>query len=208
MHTTPTVLNISLAARCCAALVAVLLVFTSTGCSDPDPSGAKVESAPTETQEPETVTPEPTKPAPVPTEAAEKEGRCCAETTDTTLRYSEHGMEVRITYSSAGDTIVRQVTRNTVPYEFANLPDRKTAEESFASLSEQYVGVAGLDHAVEFRKSDYVETLTVDYRKVDPAVLAENPAFALGVLGIGGERGGSLKKAIAALQAEDYVVID
>ena len=208
MHTTPTASKTTVAARCGTVFVAVLLALTASGCSDADPSAAKVESAPTETAEPDTVTPTPTKPAPVPTEPAEKEGRCCAETTDTTLEFSKHGTEVRVTYSSVGDTIVRQVTRNTVPYEVANLPDRKTAKESFASSSQQYEGITGLDQAIEFRERDYVETLTVDYRRVDPAVLAENPAFALGVLGAGGERGGSMKKAITALRADGYVVIE
>lgn len=93
--------------------------------------------------------------------------------TETTLSMEQGGVKTTMTYFAEGDTVVKQTTENTLNYESAGFGDRETAEEQVGQLSEQFEGIAGLNHSVEYKKNELVETLTVDYTKADIAEVSQ-----------------------------------
>ncbi len=125
-------------------------------------------------------------------------GDAAGETTETTLTRSVEGAELTVTYVAEGDKVTQQTTKNVVNYEASGIADRAAAEESVAPLAEQYKGIKGVEHSIEFGDDELTETVTLTYADLDVEKLSsvtggdpgENPEDARDV---------SLKEAVKTL---------
>lgn len=86
---------------------------------------------------------------------------------ETTLELNQPGSETSMTYYAEGDTVTKQTTKNVLSYEESGLVDKETAKEAVEPLAEQYRGVTGIEHNIEYGDTELTETLTVDYTKAD-----------------------------------------
>ncbi|UTX52451.1 DUF1307 domain-containing protein [Leucobacter aridicollis] len=128
------------------------------------------------------------------------------ETTETTLTRSVEGAELTVTYVADGDKVTKQTTKNVVNYEASGIADRAAAEESVAPLAEQYKGIKGVEHSIDFGDDELTETVTLTYADLDLEKLAsvtggdpgENPEEARDV---------SLKEAVKTLTDSGFTEV-
>ena len=79
----------------------------------------------------------------------------------------EPGMEILITYTYTDeDVIKKQTTKTTIVYEEVGGTE-EIFKKQFDDMIGQYEGIDGLTYEVEYLKDKLVETISVDYEKVD-----------------------------------------
>ena len=141
-----------------SVLLALSLLIATAGC------GAKDDSA-SNTSENQT-TQEDTK-APSDDEKYEK------KVYTNTLQ----GVTMELTYYVDGDKVVKQTARNTIKYKDAG----QTKDQLKAVLdaaSQAYQNIPGVEESIEYGDEEAVETLTVDYTKVDLTKLQGVPGVS------------------------------
>ena len=93
--------------------------------------------------------------------------------TETTLTLSQPGAETTVTYEAVGDKLTRQTTENTVDYAESGIEDREAAEQQVGALVDQYQGIPGVEHEIEFGDTSLTETVTITYANLDVDKLAQ-----------------------------------
>lgn len=129
------------------------------------------------------------------------------ERSETTLTKSADGATLTVTYVAEGDDVVEQTTENIVVYAESGIANRAAAEEQVGELVEQYKGIRGVDHAIEFGETELVETVTMNYTDLDVEAFAkatgagaeEDPAAVTKV---------SLKEAVASLTGAGFTEVE
>ncbi|MNC67401.1 putative lipoprotein YehR precursor [compost metagenome] len=63
-------------------------------------------------------------------------------------------------------------------YSLLGVETKEEAEKQIGPLTESYKGVEGITYNIEYKESECIETLTVDYKKVDIAELRKIPGMS------------------------------
>lgn len=84
------------------------------------------------------------------------------EKQEATFTMSDGGVEVTLVYYAEGDEVYRQTTRNVINYEEAGI-DEELAREILEPLMEEFQGIDGLKHSIEFGADEAIEEMDVDY---------------------------------------------
>ena len=100
-------------------------------------------------------------------------GDAAGKASETTLTMSQGGAATTVTYYAEGDNVTKQTTENVVDYEASGIADRDEAEKTVGGLVDQYKGIKGVDHSIEFGDTELTETVTITYADLDVAKLAE-----------------------------------
>ena len=95
--------------------------------------------------------------------------------TETTLELEQPGVTSEITFTAKGDTVTEQTTKTELNYEALGLENGEPLRAQLEPLAAQYEGVEGVTHNIDFGETAAVETISVDYSKVDAAELAALP---------------------------------
>lgn len=117
-----------------------------------------------------------------------------AEPSTTVLKMEQPGVESTLTYYAEGDKVTRQTTTNVVNYAEAGIPDKETAKKMLDQGLEKFQGHEGLTDTVEYKDTEAIETVEVDYSKADYAELAK-----AGIV-MGDETGGEVKVDVVSLE--------
>ena len=95
----------------------------------------------------------------------------CGSSEETrTFEMSDQGVESTLVYTHSDDEVISQSTENKLNYEELGI-DKAQAEEMFASYSEQYEGLDGVEHSFEFGDDEATENISIVYDEVDPEQL-------------------------------------
>lgn len=122
-----------------------------------------------------------------------------------TLALSEDDYDTEITYEADGDIIRKQTTKSEATYEQYGVQNKASAEVAFNEVVQQYQSIDGIDFDIEFLDETVVQSLTIDFEKVDAADLEEVPGVNIdGNL----KKGVSLKATVKVLQEQGYQIVD
>ena len=93
--------------------------------------------------------------------------------TSTTLTNDVNGVEMTFTYYADGDDVTRQTTKNVMPYELLGVTTADEAKQILDPMTEEFKGVTGLEHSMEYGDTAATETLTVDYTTADLSEISQ-----------------------------------
>lgn len=91
---------------------------------------------------------------------------CGNETETRTFEMSEAGIESTLVYTYSGDEVISQSTENTIDYEALGI-DKAQAEEIFAPYTEEYEGLAGVEHSFDFGDEQATESVAIVYDELN-----------------------------------------
>lgn len=148
-------------AKITAVLAALMLSLTACGGDTKESTGTASETSttsPLETATEDTENNDPTTPQ---------------EDSAVVMNNVVNGVDMTFTYYADGDTVIRQTTRNVMPYSAIGVSTADEAKNILDPIIVEFQGVPGLEHSMEYGETGAVETLTVDYSKADPAQISE-----------------------------------
>ncbi|MBE9388987.1 YehR family protein [Vagococcus salmoninarum] len=77
-----------------------------------------------------------------------------------------NGVEIFMTYTYKGDIVMTQATNSKAIYSEMGIT-KEDAEEMFAPIEEQYAGVKGVKHSIDYGDDSMTEITEVDYTVAD-----------------------------------------
>ncbi|MGT2951040.1 hypothetical protein BU202_07065 [Streptococcus cuniculi] len=83
----------------------------------------------------------------------------------------------RLTYYHKGDDVVHQTAENTVYYSAFGTNDKNVVKEQLEPVSALYANKKGVTHTIDYQDEKLVETLEIDYTKVDFSELKNIPGM-------------------------------
>lgn len=90
----------------------------------------------------------------------------CGSEETRTFELSDQGVESTLVYTHSDDEVISQSTENIINYEALGI-DKAQAEEIFASYSDQYQNLKGVEHSFEFGDSEATENISIVYDEID-----------------------------------------
>lgn len=94
------------------------------------------------------------------------------EREEATFTSNTGGVESTLVYYAEDDEVYRQTTRNVINYEEAGI-DEETARELLEPLMEQFQGIDGLEHSIEFGATEAIEEMDVDYNTASMSEISQ-----------------------------------
>lgn len=83
-----------------------------------------------------------------------------------TFEMSESGIESTLVYTYSDDEVISQSTENQIDYGALGI-DKAQAEEIFAPYAEEYEGLAGVQHDIEFEDDQATESISIVYEELN-----------------------------------------
>ncbi len=80
---------------------------------------------------------------------------------------SKNGVDLEVTYTFSGDRVLKQTANNKIPYSALGVTTKEEAKAILDPISQQYQGIEGLEEKLDYGETQAIETLTIDYEKVD-----------------------------------------
>lgn len=102
----------------------------------------------------------------------------CSSSKDGSKTYvlEKSGVKTEITIYYDGDKVTKQTTVNTMDYEKMAVT-KDDFKDMAMQISEKYQGIDGVEQKIVFDDDKAVETLTIDYTKVDLKKLKDLPGM-------------------------------
>ena len=138
-------------------LLALSLLITTAGCGAKDDSAAPKDSATTQEDK-----------------AAQSDD---AKYEVRTYTNTVQGVSMELTYYVDGDKVVKQTARNVIKYSDLG-QDKESLKAVLDAASKAYQGIDGVEESIEYGDKEAVETLTVDFSKVDLTKLQGVPGVS------------------------------
>lgn len=134
-----------------------------------------------------------------------------SSTEEESYSLESNGMVSTITFEYKDDKVLKQTAVNEINYEDVGLT-KEQLKESMTQLEDSYKDVDGVDFEIEYGDKQAVETLVIDYDKVDPEELQglSGVTFGSDAESISGEEttSVSLKDSVELLEKAGYEKIE
>ena len=101
---------------------------------------------------------------------------CSAKEQSSTYVLEKNGVKIELTYYHDGDKVLRQTANNTMNYKEMGAT-KDEVKKALEPMAKQYQGIDGLEEKIDFQDDKAVETLTIDYTKVDLTKLKDLPGM-------------------------------
>ena len=101
---------------------------------------------------------------------------CSSKNGSKTFVSEKSGVKTEITVYYEGDKVTKQTTVNTMDYEKMAVTKDELKDVAMP-VSEKYQGIDGVEQKIVFDDDKAVETLTIDYTKVDLKKLKDLPGM-------------------------------
>ena len=101
---------------------------------------------------------------------------CSAKEQSSTYVLEKNGVKIELTYYHDGDKVLRQTANNTMNYKEMGAT-KDEVKKALEPMAKQYQGIDGLEEKIDFQDDKAVETLTIDYTKVDLKKLKDLPGM-------------------------------
>ena len=130
----------------------------------------------------------------------------CGESEETrTFELENNGITTTMVYTYSGDKVKKQTAENVIQYEVAGIASKEEAQQMFDPLIKEFQNIDGLTHKMEYEESKAIETLAIDFEKVNfkeienlPGMnFTENPT----------DKGISMKKSAEMLESQGFTEV-
>ena len=121
-----------------------------------------------------------------------------------TYTQNTKGVSVELTYYYDGDKVTKQVATNTINYTELG-QSKEDIKMLLDASSKAYQGIDGVEESIKYDDNKAVETLTIDYTKVDFEALRKLPGVTLDKETLTSKQV-SLEKAEALLKKAGYTL--
>ena len=101
---------------------------------------------------------------------------CSSKNGSKTFVSEKSGVKTEITVYYEGDKVTKQTTIDTINYEQMSVT-KDEFKDMAMPISEKYQGIDGVEQKIVFDDDKAVETLTIDYTKVDLKKLKDLPGM-------------------------------
>ncbi len=128
-------------------------------------------------------------------------GGSSSELESKTYVASLNGIEMELTYYYSGDKVYKQTAHNVMPYSALGISTKEEAQAMLEPISAEYQGIEGLEEKIEYGDTEAVETLSIDYEKVDFNKLVDGS-----IPGILMDEGILQTKTISLKQSEELLI--
>lgn len=119
-----------------------------------------------------------------------------------TLQLEQEGTIVRLTFKAKGDLVYEQSANNEKHYSALGVSSAEEAKEKLASSASEFEDIEGVTHSLEYLDDRVIESLTVDFEKVD--LNAASQLTGSGDL----SDGVSLQQSVQTLQEQGYEIVE
>ncbi|WP_167628419.1 YehR family lipoprotein [Listeria valentina] len=92
---------------------------------------------------------------------------CGEEAKTKTFELEQNGATMEVTYTYKGDKVLKQTSKNKIPYSAMGVTSKDQAKEKLQSTVKQYQGIKGLKENITYGDNAVSETVAIDYEKVD-----------------------------------------
>ncbi|MHC5251447.1 YehR family lipoprotein [Listeria kieliensis] len=92
---------------------------------------------------------------------------CGEEAKTKTFELEQSGATMEVTYTYKGDKVLKQTSKNKIPYSAMGVTTKEQAKEKLQATVDQYKGVKGLKETITYGDDAVSETVAIDYEKVD-----------------------------------------
>lgn len=122
-----------------------------------------------------------------------------------TFELEQNGTVTTLVYTTEGDKVTKQTTKNVIQYDLAGITSKENAEEIFTPLVEQFQNIEGITHSMEYEDTKATETLAIDYETVNFDEIENLPGMAFS----DGDKdqGISMKKSEEVLESQGFTEV-
>lgn len=123
-----------------------------------------------------------------------------------TFELENNGIVTTMVYTMEGDKVTEQSTENLIEYEAAGIASKEQAQEVFDPLIEQFQGIEGITHNMEYDEEKAVETLEIDYEAVDFDEIENLPGMSFS--DDPRDNGVSMEKSVEILESQGFKEVE
>ncbi|UJF26694.1 YehR family lipoprotein [Planococcus sp. 107-1] len=123
-----------------------------------------------------------------------------------TFELENDGVVTTMIYTTEGDKVTKQSTENLIQYDVAGLESKEQAQEVFDPLIEQFQGIEGITHNMEYDEEKAVETLEIDYEAVDFDEIENLPGMSFS--DDPKDNGVSMEKSLEILESQGFKEVE
>lgn len=123
-----------------------------------------------------------------------------------TFELENDGVVTTMVYTTEGDKVTKQSTENLIQYDVAGLESKEQAQEVFDPLIEQFQGIEGITHNMEYDEEKAVETLEIDYEAVDFDEIENLPGMSFS--DDPKDNGVSMEKSLEILESQGFKEVE
>lgn len=123
-----------------------------------------------------------------------------------TFELENDGVVTTMVYTTEGDKVTKQSTENLIQYDVAGLESKEQAQEIFDPLIEQFQGIEGITHNMEYDEEKAVETLEIDYEAVDFDEIENLPGMSFS--DDPKDNGVSMEKSLEILESQGFKEVE
>lgn len=92
---------------------------------------------------------------------------CGSKEETKTFVSNQDGVEVELVYTYQGDKVIKQTANNKIEYSILGVETKEDAQALLDPFAAQYQELEGVEHKIEYKEKEAVETLSVDFTKLD-----------------------------------------
>ncbi|MBD8006219.1 YehR family lipoprotein [Bacillus norwichensis] len=92
---------------------------------------------------------------------------CGSKEETKTFISNQNGIDMELVYTYKGDNVSKQTSNNTIPYSALGVATKEEAQAVLDPISTKYQGLEGVEQKIEYKENEAVETLSVDFGKLD-----------------------------------------
>ena len=92
---------------------------------------------------------------------------CGEKEQNTTYSLNKDGVKTDIIITHKGDEVTRQASKIKIPYESLGVLNKKQAKEQLETSTKTYEGIDGLTFQLDYKEKEVIQTLEVDFDKID-----------------------------------------
>jgi len=92
-----------------------------------------------------------------------------------TFTRMENGVGLVFTYHYVGDKVLRQEANNTIPYQTIGAANQEQARALIEPMRSVYLDVKGVEQSIDYKDSEALEHLSVDFTRADMSELCKLP---------------------------------
>jgi uncharacterized lipoprotein YehR (DUF1307 family) len=131
---------------------------------------------------------------------------CGGGSQEVSYTLTQNDVKTVVTYYAEGDRVVKQTLKSTIPYSRLGATTSEEAKKVLDPQSQKFQGIEGLQEKIEYQKDTAVETLSVDYDKIDMEKAKGLPGMSLS--GSEDAKKISLKKSVEMLEQSGYKKVE
>lgn len=103
---------------------------------------------------------------------------CSSQSVSTrTFQAEEGGIKITMVYTFEDDKVIKQTSENIIQYDLAGISSKEELQGLLDPLVKQYQNIQGLTHSIEYRDTEAIEKLEINYELANLEEIIELPGM-------------------------------